>query len=213
MIKACIFDFDGVICNTEQFALEFKYEKLNEWGFSITKEELKKIVGTNFTQAFPLLFPNVQEPQIYIDRYYSERSQMEVPYDEIFNREIFELLDYCKENNIICAIASNSTQKRVIREAKNLHIDTYMSGLFGYDNAGCMKPDPRFYEYALKELDVLPHEAIIIEDSKLGIQAAVGANVFTIAKKDFDFGTDQSKANTSVETLDQVIDIIKNLNQ
>lgn len=214
MIKAVIFDFDGVICNTEGFALEFKYKKFKEWGFKVTKEQLKEMVGTNFTQAFPLLFPEVENAQKYIDLYYQERSLVETPYDEIFNKEIFVLLEYCKEHHIACAIASNSTEKRVIKEAKTLHIDSYMSGLFGYDSAGCMKPDPKFYGHALKELNVLPEEAIIIEDSTLGIQAAVEANVFTVAKKVPDFDNiDQSKANTSVETLDQVIAIIEQMNQ
>ena len=67
MIKAILFDFDGVICDTEPVNFNYKLEKMHEMGFPVTKEFLLSRVGESFSVMFPREFPHVENPEKYVE--------------------------------------------------------------------------------------------------------------------------------------------------
>lgn len=211
MIKAIIFDFDGVICRTEEFYIEYKYELFKKLGYPLTKEYMYNSIGQNFKQFFLKQYPNLDDYNGIYQLYRHAMLEVNPPYEDIFNDEIFELLYYCKKNKIKCAIASNTPVSRVIRDSKLLKIDSYMDELIGADIVKCEKPNPDFYRYACKKLNVLVSEAIVVEDSAIGIQAAIDAGIYTVAKNAYPLKINQSKASNKVDRLDEVISIIESL--
>ena len=62
MIKAVLFDFDGVICDTEPQFFEYKLKKMNEMGFPVTREFLLERIGESFRVMFPREF-KVDDPE------------------------------------------------------------------------------------------------------------------------------------------------------
>ena len=88
---------------------------------------------------------------------------------------------------------------------------------------GMVAPDGKFYYPLSSEsgmcgttklawYDFEKDEVIVIEDSVHGIEAAVNAGLYTIAKKEYFFNLDQSYANIQVDKHTEVIDIIERLN-
>ena len=73
------------------------------------------------------------------------------------------------------------------------------------------KPFPDIYLKASEVLDVKPDECIVIEDSRIGIEAGKNANMFVIAYKDEKFKQDQSKASIAFSSMKEISDYIDNL--
>lgn len=210
MIKALIFDYDGVICRTEEYFQQRKIEYINSLGYSVTMEDMFPYIGESFSTVFVRMFPEEKNADEIINYYYENLATCLPPYEEIFNKEIFEVLEYCKRKGIKVAIASNSKHYRLVGECENLHLLKYIDKLFSSELAGVAKPNPAFYELALKRLNVNSNEAIVIEDSKNGIMAAKKANIYTLAKKENVFHIDQSLADGQIDLLTEVIDVIEN---
>lgn len=210
MIKALIFDYDGVICRTEEYFQQRKVEYINSLGYSITQEDLYPYIGESFSTVFVRMFPEHENADEVIRYYYENLATCLPPYEEIFNKEIFEVLEYCQRKEIKVAVASNSKHYRLVQECENLHLLKYMDKCISSELAKVAKPDPAFYELTLKRLNVSSNEAIVIEDSKNGILAAKKANIYTLAKKENVFHIDQSLADKQIDLLTEVIDVIEN---
>lgn len=212
MIKAVLFDFDGVICDTEPQFFEYKLKKMNEMGFPVTREFLLERIGESFRVMFPREF-KVDDPEKYINEYYSGVEHSITNYNKLMFPEVIDLLDYCVSHHLICAITSNSKHERLEAAVKEMNIDKYFSNIYSNESLGVAKPNPLFYTKVLEDLHLLPEEAIVIEDSVHGIVAAKDANIYTIAKKENYFHIDQSYADTQIDKLTEVIDIIEKKNE
>lgn len=211
-IKAVIFDYDGVICDTETNTIGFKVEYLASKGIYVTEEWIRQFVGQTFSSVLKRHYPEREDIEEVIKEYYIEKEKRKPPYEEIFFKDTLDLLKYCKEHNIVTAVASNSNHIRLVNEITNLELLPYFKKLISSDLAELMKPDPRFYEYVLDQLHISKDEAIIIEDSVHGIEAAKGAGVFTFARKANESFIDQSQADRITDDYHDVIDYIHELN-
>ena len=213
MIKAILFDFDGVICDTEPVNFNYKLEKMHEMGFPVTKEFLLSRVGESFSVMFPREFPHVENPQKYVEEYYSGYKKAHRDYKSILYPEVPELLKYCKQNNITCVIASNSNHARLEKAVKEIELEDYFYKLYSNEKLKVSKPNPLFYTKVVEDLGLNKDEVLVIEDSVHGIEAAVHAGLYTIAKKEYFFNLDQSLANIQIDKHTEVIDIIKQRNR
>ena len=212
MIKAVLFDFDGVICDTEPQFFEYKLKKMNEMGFPVTREFLLKRIGESFRVMFPREF-KVKDPEKYINEYYSGVGHSITDYKKLMFPELTDLLEYCTRKHLICAITSNSKHERLEAALKEMEIDKYFYRVYSNESLGVAKPNPLFYTKVLEDLHLSCEEAVVIEDSVHGIAAAKDDGIYTIAKKENYFHIDQSYADTQIDQLTEVIDIIEKKNQ
>lgn len=208
MIKAILFDFDGVICNTEPKFFEFKLWKMNQMGFKVTREFLLEHVGESFRVMFPREF-KVEDPDKYVKEYYDGVEQMNIRYDQLMYPELIDLLKYCKSHHIRCAVTSNSKQERLEAALKKMNIESYFEKVYSNEKLGVAKPDPLFYIRVIEDMGLKKEEAIVIEDSVHGIKAAKNAGLYTIAKKENYFHLDQSYADRQIDKLTEVITILE----
>lgn len=209
MIKAIIFDYDGVICDTETNTIPQKVSYLKKHGIFVEEAWMKQFVGQTFSSVIRKYFPDHDHLDDLIKNYYVEKEANKPPYEEIFFQDVLVLLNYCKTHGLATAIASNSGHSRLVREAENLKLLSYINKLISSDCCGLSKPDPAFYQFVLDQMHVKADEAIIIEDSTHGIAAAKGAGVFTIARKAQEAFIDQSQADMIVTDYHQVIDYLQ----
>ncbi len=211
MIKTIFFDFDGVIVNSEPTYFEYKVKKLQEMGFPVTREYLLTRIGESVRIILPKLF-NVENPEKYIEDYYNDPRKKYIDYRPLMYPELIEVLDYCKENGIKCYITSNSKVEHLKNTCEQLDILHYFDGLYSIETFGVAKPDPLFYTRIVEDLNLNKEEILVIEDSEHGISAAKNAGLYTIAKKEDYFNIDQSYADTIIDLLTEVLDIIKEKN-
>lgn len=202
-MKAVIFDMDGVLIDSEALHLYDFRVFLNKHNQSFTSDELSGFVGLDkniFIERLQKMWKPVNQlPSIEEItegcKYPSDSFQ-----DILFPHVRF-LLSHLKKNNIKIAIASSSPYDIIYKMLSVNNITSYFDVIVCRNDVQAKKPSPDIYYEALKQLELSPNDCIVIEDSTVGIQAAVNAGLYVIALKENRFSVDQSKANYIVNDL------------
>lgn len=182
MIKCMIFDFDGLILDTEVVWYHAYDRWLREnYAYEMTMEEFVLAIGSTNDAFLAVVSKNIGRK---ID---SARFNYEV--DIIAHAlsqnltlmpGVVELLDYADNHSIKCAIATSSKMSHIIPHLKRLGIRERFEAVSTADHVSKIKPSPDVYLKVLSDLDVRPENAIVFEDSLNGMLAATRANLNVI---------------------------------
>jgi len=187
MIKALIFDFDGLILDTETPEYLAWKNIYQEHGFEFQHEEWGKIVGgsghSKFDAAEHLTFLSQGRLDSVILR---ARHQLECSAAIARASVLPGVLDYiheAKRLGLKLAIASSSPHSWVDAHAQRLGIFHYFDKVICADDVGVgrVKPNPDLFLLALNQLQIQKEAAIIFEDSPNGVLAANQAGIFVVA--------------------------------
>lgn len=186
-IKALIFDFDGLILDTETPEYQVWQSIYREHGFELPQSEWGKIIGgyglSDFDAAehLSLLSQGQLDPVSLRARFRSEshaliHAQSVLP-------GVVDMIQAAKQLGLKLAIASSSPHSWVDAHAKRLGIFEYFDKVICADDigAGRTKPNPDLFLLALNQLQIQKNEAIVFEDSPNGIKAAKSAGIFVVA--------------------------------
>ena len=187
MIKALIFDFDGLILDTETpeyFAWQNIYR---EHGFELPHEEWGKIIGgsglSNFDAAehLSLLSQGRLDSTSLRARHHLE-CDAAIAGASILPG-VLEYIRDAKRLGLKLAIASSSPHSWVDGHAKRLRIFDHFDVVVCADDVGVgrTKPNPDLFLSALNQLQVGKEAAVIFEDSPNGVTAANRAGIFVVA--------------------------------
>lgn len=183
-IKALIFDFDGLILDTETPNHESWQEIFRQYGFQLPMSEWQKGLGTSPEAFTPAKY--LEELVGYpLNKKKVEHDQRLIALSMIFQLPplpgVEKLLSDARASGIKIAVASSSTTDWVWCNLVRLGLLKYFDTICTGDEVDSVKPDPALFQLAISELGVLPTEAIVFEDSPNGILAANNAGIFCIA--------------------------------
>ena len=186
-IKALIFDFDGLILDTETPDYQTWQSIYREHGFELPDDEWGKIVGgwgiSTFDAAAHLsvLSQGRLDSVSLRDRHRSEAFALMLSQPVLPG--VIETLQEAKRLGLKLAIGSSSPHSWVDTHAKRLGIFDYFEAVVCEDEVGIgrTKPYPDVYLTALKQLQVQKNEAVVFEDSPNGVRAARTAGIFVVA--------------------------------
>lgn len=176
MIKAVIFDMDGVLID----ATEWHYEALNQalalFGFTISRyDHLVTYDGLPTSDKLKML--SLEQPLPHgLHKYINALKQdytMERVYlncKPVFIHEY--ALSRLKSEGYRIALASNSIRKTIEVMMRNANLDGYFDFMLSNQDVTHAKPDPEIYTTAIGRLGFDPGECLIVEDNKNGIAAA-----------------------------------------
>ena len=215
MIKAVIFDMDGVIIDSELVYLEQMWEFGKTRNPQMKLEELYPMVGASKADAWSVLARAMGQGQTWEEARADLKAHVDlyrdVDYRKIFRPEIRQILAELKKKGYKLAVAS-STQlplvERVMRE--NGIIDQFEILVSG-NQFEKSKPDPEIYLYTAAKLGVKPEECLAVEDSTFGVLAGHRAGMTVAALKDVRFQFDQSPADYRMDRLTEVLEILKRM--
>lgn len=206
MIKAVIFDFDGVVANTAgnfTKTLEEIYGKYKK-KYNGKKEFHADIKG--FYKEF-INTPPLEKNNISLEKFSDEA--INNPNENLSEKDLIpgikETLIKLKKEGIKTALATNSPRSRANKALKELRIEE----LFDFTITPCEvsfpKPNPEMIIETTKWLNIKPEEAIFIDDSEEAIQAGIEAGTKTalFTKKD--------KETIENKKINLIIDDIKKL--
>jgi HAD superfamily hydrolase (TIGR01509 family) len=186
MIKALIFDFDGLILDTETPDYQVWQAIYREHGFELPSDEWGKIIGTAYGQFdaaehLALLLQGKLDSVSLRDRHRSESHAMTL--SQSVMPGVMDYIHDAKRLGIKLAIASSSSHSWVDTHAQRLGIFDYFDKIICADEVGVerTKPNPDLFLLALDQLRVRKNEAIVFEDSPNGVQAARSAGIFVVA--------------------------------
>ena len=215
MIKAVIFDMDGVIIDSELVYLEQMWEFGKTRNPQMKLEELYPMVGASKADAWSVLARAMGQGQTWEEARADLKAHVDlyrdVDYRKIFRPEIRQILAELKKKGYKLAVAS-STQlplvERVMRE--NGIIDQFEILVSG-NQFEKSKPDPEIYLYTAAKLGVKPEECLAVEDSTFGVLAGHRAGMTVAALQDDRFQFDQSPADYRMDRLTEVLEILKRM--
>jgi HAD superfamily hydrolase (TIGR01509 family) len=188
-IKALIFDFDGLILDTETPEYLAWQNIYQEHGYELPHDEWVKIVGgyglSNFDAAeylAQLVQSQGQLDAAVLRARHSTESLTRIHAQSILPG-VLDLIQAAKTHNLKLAIASSSPHSWVDNHAQRLGIFHYFDKVICADDVGVgrTKPNPDLFLLALDQLQVQKNEAVVFEDSPNGVLAANRAGIFVVA--------------------------------
>ena len=182
-VSALIFDFDGLIVDSETPGFRAWSEVYATHGCSLPFEKYSACIGT--IGGFDLHAYLEEQTGRSFERDDLERAcnsrWLELMHDQPLLPGIASCVSSAKQRGLRLAIASSSTQKWVTRNLRKFGLIDYFDTVCTSDYVSAVKPDPALYLLALDKLGVTAGEAIAFEDSPNGILAAKRAGIFCIA--------------------------------
>ncbi len=184
MIRGLIFDFDGLILDTESTVYQSWLELYREFGQDLPFEEWGQIIGISPDEHFdPLERLQSQLAQEIDSQQLRERRlqrEMELVTQQPILPGVQAYLAHARERGLKLAIASSSNLDWVGGHLKRLGLWKYFDVVHTSDDVEQTKPDPALYQLALTSLGLIPEEAFVLEDSPNGITAAQRAGLFCV---------------------------------
>ena len=200
MLRAVIFDFDGVITDSEILHLRAFNRVLAQYGIEITtKDYYKDYLGLTDFECFKLV---TDKSQLQLDRRQIKNliKQKTRIFGELAKTEgrIIEgvryFLEMLKQNNIPMAICSGALLAEIALILEEARLRSFFAVIVSAEQIKKGKPDPEGFLLTLQKLNrivspaqagiqnpILPNQCIVIEDSHWGLEAARAAGMHTIA--------------------------------
>lgn len=214
MIRALVFDMDGLLLDSERIVKRSWNEAGNEMGISDIGEHIYHTLGLNrkarnqyFRNAYGEDFPLEDFNQRTSDIFFKIVEGTGIP----LKAGAKELLEYAKGHGYKIAIATSTSQAYAIKELTDAGIWKYFDGgIFG-DMVKNAKPDPEIYLKACESIHMAPGDCLALEDAPAGVRSAHAAGLKVIVVPDLLQPDTKTLALTykKFDTLYEVIPLLK----
>ncbi len=184
LIKAVIFDFDGVIAETEYLHRQAWVILSRKFNLPLPNDFLDKGIGsTNDKLAAELLaFWQHQIPQnIILDMKCTAFCQLVAAAAQVLVPGVLAALHKFESLGIPMAIATSSPHKEIDAILKRFTMEHLFQSILTLDDVTSPKPAPEVYLRSAKALGQPPHHCLVFEDSILGATAARAAGTNVVA--------------------------------
>ena len=216
MIKAIIFDMDGLMIDSERVTFECYQERLKDMNLTMDEEFYKTLLGKpikgiyqRFYDVYGNDFP-IEDVIKDVHALMAKRFETEgVP----IKTGLKSLLEYLKENNYNTIVATSSNRDRVDKILAQAKITEFFDDSICGDEVTKGKPNPEVFLKSCQKLGVNVDEAIVLEDSEAGIQASYDANIKVICIPDMKYPEKQYEEKTFkiLKDLTEVTGYLKSL--
>lgn len=185
VIKACLFDLDGVICDTAKLHYLAWKRLANELGFDISPEQNETLKGLNRMEALEKMlvwgrknFTYAEKEQLADQKHhwYLENIQLLSPEDILPG--VHTLLQDLVSRKIKIVLGTSSNYARNVLEL--LVLEHYFDGVIDGNGLLKPKPNPEVYVKAAQAAGCIPSECIVFDDAPDGIIAGSEAGCFTV---------------------------------
>lgn len=185
MIKAIIFDLDGVITDTAEFHYQAWKALANKYSMKFDREMNEDLRGVSrmdslniILKANNVIFSNEEKEEMAKDKndLYVEFIEQITPKNAFDGIE--ELLENLKAKGI--KIALGSASKNAMSVIEKLGLKNKFSVIGDGYSVARSKPAPDIFLYAAEKMGMNPADCIVVEDAEAGIEAAITAGMKTI---------------------------------
>lgn len=184
VIQAIIFDFDGLILDTEVPIYQSWQELYQSYGASLSLSKWVKIIGTAEAEG-----EHFEDLESQIGRTLDRDSlgpkrrkrELELIAHQSVRAGVRDYLSDAQRLGLKIGLASSSSCSWVTGYLTNLGLIHFFMCIRASDDVRNVKPDPEIYLSVLEALKVQPDEAVAIEDSPHGVTAAKGAGLYCVA--------------------------------
>lgn len=219
MIKAVLFDMDGLMFDTETLSIKVFQEVARRQGFEMPLEDILKVIGFKKEAIYDFY------REYYEDREDLDSDKLVDDYHDRMKEILFskgpdkkpyldECLEELKNSSYKIAVASSSGMDQIKNNLDKHNLGGMIDVLASGQEVLKGKPEPDVFLLAAKRLGVEPSECLVLEDSKYGVMAAEKADMKVVMIPDVYQPETYIKEKTHavVETLKEIPTIIKDIN-
>ncbi|MCQ2471128.1 MAG: HAD family phosphatase [Clostridia bacterium] len=206
MIKAVVFDMDGLLIDSERVTFSMFQKMANEMGKEITEEFYCTLLGICLAESKQILKEkyggdifDITDVHNNMVAFYEENG---VPV-KVGARELLEML---KKDGIKCAVASSSDKEWVQKMMEYTGLGKYFQYFVCGNEVKKAKPAPEIFLTACEKLGVDPADALVLEDAKSGIEAANNAGIPVICVPDMIY-PDEAYAKMTYKIMDSLLQV------
>ncbi len=188
MIKAIIFDMDGVLIEAKEWHYEALNRALGLFGYEISRAAhlttydglptKKKLELLSLEEGLPMQLHGVINEL-------KQQYTMEMVHTTCrprFNHEF--ALSRLKAEGYKLAVASNSISDTISVMLQKAHLYNYFDVILSNQDVTHSKPHPEIYQEAIRRLNLTPEQCLVVEDNEHGIQAAKSAQAAVLVVKE-----------------------------
>ncbi|WP_290873660.1 HAD family phosphatase [Aquabacterium sp.] len=207
MIKAVIFDMDGVLIDAKEWHYDALNRALELFGYRISRHDhLTTYDGLPTKKKLEMLSVDSGLP-VELHEFINEMKQ-------IYTTEIIHTqcrptfrheyaLSQLKSRGLKIAVASNSIRDTVELMMEKAHLTDYFDVMLSNQDVKKGKPDPEIYTKAIHSLGLTPQECLVVEDNENGIRAAKAAGAHVLVVRDV--------TETNLENISKMIEEINGI--
>lgn len=181
LLKAIIFDMDGVLLDSESVHYHVIRDMLKQRGFHYKENHFLRFCGTPEEQMWPILMKDADLTGETQEKLQEEHWKN---YNQVIASQglpgfpgVNDFLELLKKVNIRIAVASSSLRSRIEENLRALQMEQYFDCIVSAQECGVGKPEPDVFLLAAKKLQIAASDCMVIEDSVNGMIAAYRAGM------------------------------------
>jgi HAD superfamily hydrolase (TIGR01509 family) len=180
-IRAVIFDCDGVLVDSVGLAGEVLAEYLRDLGFNVTRQEATRRFGSGRMAGYIARFESETGKKLPQDFERELRRRRELVFRERL-RPVVGAPELVSALRVPSCVASNGPMAQIEHSLRVVGlIERFEGRIFSAYSLRAWKPEPRLFLHAAETLGVAPEACAVVEDTELGLQAAVAAGMQAFA--------------------------------
>ncbi len=218
MVKYVIFDMDGTLLDTEPVYEYAWNETGKKWGLYDIGEMYAELICGRTVESSKSALKQRYGEDFDAEGFMNERMAL---YAELVKTQLklkagcIEVLNFLKEHNIPCAIATSTASDLTYSNLKRMELSHYFDAVVTGSMVQNGKPAPDIFFEAGKRIGAVAEQCVVCEDSYSGVEAAYSAGMRAIFIPDRQPPNDKTEhiAYATVKDLFEVIEIIKKENK
>lgn len=204
MTKLAIFDVDGTLIDSESIYVRAALlnNKINN--YNVPLDVIMNTIGRNRESVRQVVIES-QDKDFDYDIYRSKLMDIYNKDELTLKKGAINILEHCKKNNILMAIATSTYREKQLKILKKLDIAKYFDYMVFGDEIKNSKPCPDIYLKVYEHYNFNKEDIIIFEDSRNGILSAHNAGIKVAYIKD--------QVDVEKEVVDLAYKSIKDLDE
>jgi HAD superfamily hydrolase (TIGR01509 family) len=213
ILQSIIFDFDGVLIDTELTTFKFYQELLKKYNITLSDEDFKYKIGKKSIDFFTSILRDKFDPELIEELTRKKRDAFQKDIKKYLKPidGVFPFLEHCSTLGIPLAIGSQNKRILLEKAVDVFEIRKYFKTIVSLQDIENKKPDPEIFLLVANRLNVEPQYTIVTEDAPIGIGAANKGGFISVGITSSHSRNELKGAKYIVDHLNEIKQIISTM--